>query len=73
MTTPRRSLGHGHAALDVSTVQLATKFVNERNPHGSWVRINATPDTADLAAIVTAVPADAVIGDLHSDMSSIDR
>ena len=25
-------------------VQLATKFGNERNPDGSWVRINGTPD-----------------------------
>src|SRR5262245_26439730 len=25
-------------------VQLATKFGNERNPDGSWIRINGTPD-----------------------------
>ena len=25
-------------------VQLATKFGNERNPDGSWVRVNGTPD-----------------------------
>src|SRR3982751_1882658 len=25
-------------------VQLATKFGNERNPDGSWVRINGTPE-----------------------------
>src|SRR5215217_15875 len=25
-------------------VELATKFGNERNPDGSWVRINGTPD-----------------------------
>ena len=30
-------------------VQLATKFGNERNPDGSWVRINGTPDYVHAA------------------------
>ena len=31
-------------------VQLATKFGNERNPDGSWVRINGTPEYVRRAA-----------------------
>jgi len=30
-------------------VQLATKFGNERNPDGSWVRINGTPEYVHMA------------------------
>src|SRR3954470_13153151 len=30
-------------------VQLATKFGNERNPDGSWVRINGTPEYVHAA------------------------